>query len=66
MMRGTAVRTVASRFLILTADLSGQVLRAVPAAGGILLTCYGMWLAWRPLGFIVGGLFLLLLDRKVP
>lgn len=48
------------------AEAAGQVLRSVPAAGGILLSCYGLWLAWEPLGFIAGGVFLLLLDRKVP
>lgn len=48
------------------AELAGHTVRSVPAAGGVLLTCYGLWLAWEPLGFIAGGGFLLLIDRKVP
>lgn len=26
--------------------------------GGAVLVAHGCWLAWKPLGFIVGGLFL--------
>lgn len=52
------------------ADLAGVVVRQVgrglPGMAGPLLICYGLALAWRPLGFIAGGIFLLLLDRRIP
>lgn len=57
--RRTAPLTAAAR-------LAAATLRSLPAAGGIMLSCYGLWLAWPPLGFIGAGAFLLLMDRKVP
>lgn len=32
---------------------------------GPALIVYGAWLAWDPLGFMVAGAFLVLLDRRV-
>lgn len=61
-----AVRRTWTAALVTAAEVAGHTVRSVPAAGGVLLTCYGLWLAWAPLGFIGGGGFLLLLDRKVP
>jgi hypothetical protein len=28
----------------------------VAVAVGFFVFCYGLWLAWKPLGFILGGL----------
>jgi hypothetical protein len=35
-----------------------QVIYDALAAAGCLWTSYGCWLAWHPLGFIVGGILL--------
>lgn len=48
------------------AEFAGHAARSVPGIGGALLVAYGFGLAWRPLGFIALGAFLLLLDRRVP
>lgn len=45
---------------------TGSLIRTVPGAGGALLVAFGAGMVYRPLLFIVGGLFLLLLDRRVP
>ncbi|MFE7099759.1 hypothetical protein [Streptomyces erythrochromogenes] len=48
------------------ASAAGAALRVLPAVGGALLVSYGAWLAWAPAGFLAGGVFLLLLDRRMP
>lgn len=52
------------------AELAGAALRVVglaaPGTLGAGLICAGLWLAWPPLAFLVGGAFLLLLDRRMP
>lgn len=50
----------------LTGAAVRQVGRGLPGVAGPLLICYGLWQAWTPLGFIVAGGFLLLVDRRVP
>jgi hypothetical protein len=45
---------------------AGALARSGPGALGALLVSYGAHLAWHPLGFIAAGVFLLLLDRRVP
>jgi hypothetical protein len=45
--------------------LVGVAGRGLPGLAGAGLVCYGLWLAWAPLGFIAAGGFLLLLDRRV-
>lgn len=42
-----------------------KVARLVPAVMGPLLIAYGLGLAWRPLGFIAMGAFLLWADRNI-
>jgi hypothetical protein len=40
-------------------DLAATLKNAALDAGvvaGVAVCCYGLWLAWHPLGFIVGGL----------
>ena len=44
----------------------GRVGRGLPGVAGPLLICYGLAGIYRPLGFIAAGLFLVLLDRRVP
>lgn len=55
------------------AAAAGHVLRgvrrvalAVPGVAGAGLVAFGAWLAWPPVGFVVAGVFLLLLDRRAP
>jgi len=40
--------------------------RGGPGIAGALLVAFGLWLAWAPLGFVAAGVFLLLVDRRVP
>lgn len=51
------------------AELAGvavrQIGRGLPGIAGPLLICWGLGLAWLPLGLIAAGTFLLLLDRRV-
>ena len=35
-----------------------QLLADIAVVCGLILFAYGFWLAWHPLGFIVGGLAL--------
>jgi uncharacterized membrane protein HdeD (DUF308 family) len=42
-----------------------QVARLVPAVVGPLFIAYGLGLAWRPLGFMAIGMFLLWADRNI-
>lgn len=35
-----------------------KVVCQIAVAAGLLVFFYGLWLAWKPLGFIVGGLVL--------
>jgi hypothetical protein len=44
---------------------TGSLMRTVPGAGGAVLLCFGLGEIYRPLMFIAGGLFLLLLDRRM-
>ena len=48
------------------AAAAGFCVRVGPGVAGPLLVAYGLWLAWAPLGFIAGGGFLLLADRRMP
>lgn len=43
-----------------------RVVMVTPGVAGPLLVSYGAWLAWPPAGFVVAGVFLLLLDRRSP
>lgn len=44
----------------------GSLMRTVPGLGGALIVCFGLGMAWKPLGFIAAGLFLLVIDRRSP
>lgn len=57
---------LAGRALRTAAVAGARVGRGVPGVVGPLLVAYGAWLAWRPLGFVVAGAVLWLLDRRVP
>ncbi|MER6834256.1 hypothetical protein ABT320_09690 [Streptomyces cellulosae] len=48
------------------AGAAGHAARVGPGLAGALLVAYGLWLAWAPLGFVAGGTFLLLADRRMP
>lgn len=43
----------------------GSLMRSGPGYGGALLTCIGVAQIYRPAGLIAGGVFLLLLDRRM-
>lgn len=45
--------------------IAPKVARLVPAVAGPLLIAYGLGMAWRPLGFIAMGAFLLWADRNI-
>lgn len=66
-MRGlpTLLRPAWNRTVLVGAGLAGRTMRTVPGVGGALLVCYGLYDAYRPLGFLAAGAFLLLLDRRV-
>lgn len=40
--------------------------RFVPGVAGIVLMSAGAWMVYRPAGFIVAGLLLLTVDRRIP
>jgi hypothetical protein len=44
---------------------SGPVLVTLAEIAGLLALAYGCWLAWHPLGFVVGGLVLVWLMQGV-
>jgi hypothetical protein len=46
--------------------LVGNVGRGLPGIAGPLLVCYGLFEIYRPVAFIAAGVFLLLLDRRIP
>lgn len=46
-------------------DKAPKAARFVPAVAGPLLIAYGFGLAWRPLGFMAMGAFLLWADRNI-
>jgi hypothetical protein len=59
------------RLLPALAAVAGHVLRLsvrvgvqLPGLAGAAAICYGLWLAWPPLGFVAVGTFLLLVDRR--
>jgi hypothetical protein len=45
--------------------LLGLLYKALPGVLGPCMILYGVSLVYAPAGFIVGGLFLLAIDRKV-
>ncbi|GAA0971226.1 MULTISPECIES: hypothetical protein [Actinocorallia] len=45
--------------------LAGLGLRYAPGAAGAALIAWGMGMIWLPLGVIVAGLALLLVDRRI-
>lgn len=48
------------------ATWAGTAVRTFPGVGGAAAISYGFGQAWAPLGWIVAGAFLILLDRRVP
>lgn len=48
-----------------TGAVIGGLMRSGPGYGGALLVSIGGWQIYRPLGFILAGVFLLLLDRRM-
>lgn len=46
------------------AAAAGRATRTVPGIGGALLVCYGLGLAWEPLGYVAAGAFLLFVDWR--
>lgn len=44
---------------------SREVARIIPGVLGALLVSYGLFEAWRPLGLVAAGLFLIAADRYV-
>lgn len=70
-MRGSVVRAAVARLrprwdVTKLAVVAGLTVRNLPEAAGALLISYGLGLAYRPLGFIALGGFLLLTGRKLP
>lgn len=47
-------------------SLAGWSVRAWPGVLGVGLLCWGVGMIYRPAALIVGGLFLLLLDKRMP
>lgn len=57
---------VAGKAAEVTGAAVGRVGRSVPGVAGPLAIAYGCHEIYSPLGWIVAGGFLLLLDRRVP
>jgi hypothetical protein len=49
---------MAVKFFSVVRVLLGEYSLDVVFLLGTAIAAYGFWLAWRPLGFIIGGLFL--------
>jgi hypothetical protein len=69
--RARRVARARRRLLPAVAAAAGHVLRLsvqvgvqLPGLAGAGAICYGLWLAWPPLGFVAIGTFLLLVDRR--
>lgn len=39
--------------------------RAIPGLAGPVVFCFGFWLAWHPLGYIMAGVILVAIDLRV-
>lgn len=48
------------------AGLAGHALRSLPGAAGGGCLAWGAFEVYRPAGFIVAGLLLLMVDRRMP
>jgi hypothetical protein len=57
--------TAIGAFIGVLLGLAPRVARGGLTLAGPLLLVYGLYLAWHPLGFIAGGLFLLWADRNI-
>jgi hypothetical protein len=53
-------------FVAVMATLLGVCVRALPEVAGVLFVSYGVYLAYRPAGFAVLGVFVLLAARRIP
>ena len=62
----TQSRVLWARFAVFAASLAGWSVRSAPGVLGVGLLCFGAGMIYRPAGLIVGGLFLLLLDKRMP
>ncbi|MFA5712534.1 hypothetical protein [Mycolicibacterium sp.] len=62
--RGAAVVGALAAAAGHVARVARKVAVNLPGVAGAGLISFGAWLAWAPAGFIVAGLFLLLLDRR--
>lgn len=45
---------------------AGTAARTVPGVLGAVLVCVGAGLIYTPLAFLAAGVFLLLVDRRIP
>lgn len=43
-----------------------STVRSIPGAGGAVAVCVGLGQVYRPLLWVSAGVFLLLLDRRIP
>lgn len=61
-VRESRRRARAARWRIVGAAVTSslhEVVRTAVALGGAAMLSYGAWLAWRPAGFIAGGVLLI-------
>jgi hypothetical protein len=43
-----------------------MLVRSLPGALGAVSICIGLGMTFRPLAFLAAGVFLLIIDRRVP
>jgi hypothetical protein len=55
-----------SRMMASGAEFVGRSVRTAPGILGAGLVTYGAGQVWAPLLFLVGGAFLMILDRRMP
>lgn len=66
MTEEVAVRARLSAAVVAVAGLAGSLVRTLPGVLGATSIVLGLGLIYVPLAFLAAGVFLLVIDRRVP
>jgi alanine dehydrogenase len=66
MHRAAAAPSRRDRLIEAAGRFTGSLMRGAPGVAGAAAIVIGAGLIYRPAAFLVGGLFLILVDRRVP